>query len=240
MTPSAGIRDIPSVQDDIQLAWRVASGDEEAIVKIMQRYNQQLYRLAVAVVGDKSEAEDILQEGYLRAFGRIGDYSGQGRLGGWLASIIRNEAIDRLRLRNRRRDHVSLEVDMRSRPGDDPPLTRARADDVHWNPEADVERAEMRRLIEYEIGQLPDPFRTVFILREVEELSVEETAAFLGIPEATVKSRDFRARSMLRARLGERIDASLPQTFTFLNRECASLISRVMVRMKVEHPPREG
>lgn len=218
--------------DERQLASSAASGDEDAFVRIMRRYNQQLYRLAVAVVGDKSEAEDILQEGYIRAFNRIGDYSGAGKLGGWLASIIRHEAIDRRRLRNRRREHVALEGDMYCRPGDEPPLARAHADEVLSNPQADVERAEIRRLIEHEIAQLPHAFRAVFILREIEGLSVEETAEYLGIPDATVKSRDFRARSMLRAKLGEQIDASMPQAFTFLNQECASLISRVMKRMK--------
>jgi RNA polymerase sigma-70 factor (ECF subfamily) len=121
---------------------------------------------------------------------------------------------------------------MRNRPGEDPPLARARADETHWNPETDVERAEMRRLLEREIEKLPDPFRAVFILREVEGLSVEETAALLGIPDATVKSRDFRARALLKAKLGEQIDASLPQTFTFLDQKCASLVARVMNRMK--------
>jgi RNA polymerase sigma-70 factor, ECF subfamily len=232
ITPSIGIRNAASLQDDRQLAWQAAHGDQEAFAKIMQRYNQQLYRLAVGMMGDRFEAEDILQEGYLRAFARIGDYSGQGTLGGWLASIIRHEAIDRLRLRNRRREHVSLEVDMRNKPGEDPPLARARADEACWNPETDVERAQMRRLLEREIEKLPDAFRVVFILREVEGLSVEETAAFLGIPDATVKSRDFRARALLKAKLGDQIDASLPQTFTFLNQECASLVARVMNRMK--------
>jgi RNA polymerase sigma-70 factor (ECF subfamily) len=227
-----GSREIAHVAEERLLAQRAADGDEDAFVQIMQRYNQQLYRLAVAVVGDKSEAEDVLQESYLRAFGRMSDYSGEGRLGGWLASIVRNEAIDRLRLRNRRRQHIALEVDMHGRPGDGTPLAKAHADEMLWNPEADVERADIRRLIEREISQLPDPFRAVFILREVEGLTVEETAEYLGIPDATVKSRDFRARSMLKAKLGEKIDASMPQAFTFLNQECASLTARVMKRLQ--------
>lgn len=219
--------------DDRSLAARAAAGDEAAFVKIMQRYNQRLFRLAVAIMVDKSEAEDVLQEGYLRAFGRIRDYSGEGQLGYWLARIVRNEAIDRLRVRNRRSEYITLEVDMRRLDDDPPPLGNARADEVLCNPEVDVERDDIRELIEGEISQLPDRFREVFILREVEGLTVEETAEYLGIPDATVKSRDFRARALLKAKLGAKIDASLPQTFTFLNQDCASLVARVLNRL---HP----
>jgi RNA polymerase sigma-70 factor (ECF subfamily) len=229
---NTGTREVAPIMEERLLAQRAADGDEDAFVRIMQRYNQQLYRLAVAVVGDKSEAEDVLQESYLRAFGRMGDYAGDGRLGSWLASIVRNEAIDRLRLRNRRRQHIALEVDMRARSGDEPALLKAHADETLWNPETEAERLDIRRLIERAISQLPDAFRAVFILREVEGLTVEETADYLGIPDATVKSRDFRARAMLKAKLGEKIDAGLPQAFTFLNQDCASLVARVMKRMR--------
>jgi RNA polymerase sigma-70 factor (ECF subfamily) len=111
-----------------------------------------------------------------------------------------------------------------------------RADDSASNPDIAAERADVRRLIEDEVALLPDQFRAVFILREVEGLSVEEAAEYLGIPDATVKSRDFRARALLKARLGEQIDASLPQAFTFLNRDCASLIDRVLRRIGATRP----
>lgn len=218
-------------KEELGLAERAAAGDQAAMAEIMRRHNQQLFRLAVGVLADRAEAEDILQESYIRAFARIGEYSGEGRLGAWLASIVRNVAIDRARVRSRRSQHISLEVDMR-RIDDDFPLDRARADESASNPDVAAERADMRRLIEEEVAQLPDQFRAVFILREVEGLSVEETAEYLGIPDATVKSRDFRARALLKARLGEQIDASLPQAFTFLNQDCASLIARVLEQMR--------
>lgn len=217
--------------DERRLAERAAAGDHTAMAEIMQRHNQQLFRLAVGVLADRAEAEDILQESYIRAFARIHEYSGEGRLGAWLASIVRHEAIDRARVRNRRSERVSLEVDMRS-VDDDFPLARARADETASRPDVQAERADIRRLIEGEVALLPDQFRSVFILREIEGLSVEETAEYLGIPDATVKSRDFRARALLKARLGEQIDASLPQAFTFLNRDCASLIDRVLQRLR--------
>lgn len=220
-----------SVADELRLAEHAATGDQAAMAEIMRRHNQQLFRLAVGVLADRAEAEDILQESYIRAFARIGEYSGEGRLGAWLASIVRNVAIDRARVRSRRTQHISLEVDMRGMDGSFP-LDRARADESASNPDVAVERADVRRLIEGEVALLPDQFRAVFILREIEGLSVEETAEYLGIPDATVKSRDFRARALLKARLGEKIDASLPQAFTFLNQECASLIERVLARLR--------
>ena len=220
-----------SAADERRLAERAAAGEQAAFVEIMQRYNQQLFRLAVGVLADRSEAEDILQESYIRAFARMAEYSGEGRLGAWLASIVRNEAIDRVRARSRRSEHIALEVDMRRVRDDHLPLARALADETEWSPDVEAERADVRRLIEDEIAQLPDQFRAVFILREVEGLSVEETAEYLGIPDATVKSRDFRARALLKARLGEQIDASMPQAFTFLNQDCASLTQRVLDRL---------
>jgi RNA polymerase sigma-70 factor, ECF subfamily len=222
-------------EDERCLAERAAAGDQAAMTEIMRRHNQQLFRLAVGVLADRAEAEDILQESYIRAFARIGEYSGEGRLGAWLARIVRNVAIDRARVRSRRTEHISLEVDMRS-VDDDFPLSRARADESASNPDVAAERADVRRLIEGEVALLPDQFRAVFILREVEGLSVEETAEYLGIPDATVKSRDFRARALLKARLGEQIDAGLPQAFTFLNPDCASLIDRVLKRIAAVRP----
>jgi RNA polymerase sigma-70 factor, ECF subfamily len=221
--------------DERRLAECAAAGDQAAMAEIMRRHNQQLFRLAVGVLADRAEAEDILQESYIRAFARIGEYSGEGRLGAWLASIVRNEAIDRARVRRRRTQHISLEVDMRG-VADHFPLERARADESASSPDVAAERADARRLIEGEVALLPDQFRAVFILREIEGLSVEETAEYLGIPDATVKSRDFRARALLKARLGEHIDASLPQAFTFLNPDCASLIQRVLNRMAAPRP----
>lgn len=230
-TPSS-VHSATDDQDDCRLAKRVSAGDQSALVTIMRRYNQRLYRLAVAIVSNRPDAEDVLQDAYIRAFGRMADYSGEGRLGGWLASIVRHEAIDRLRVRNRRSEHVAIEADMRRRVSDDDsPLSTACADEMFSNPEIAVERNDIRQLLEREISQLPEQYRTVFMLREVEGLTVEETAEYLGIAEATVKSRDFRARALLKTRLGEQIDASLPQAFTFLNQACASLIARVMERL---------
>lgn len=225
-------------EDDLALAKRAAIGDENAFVKIMRRYNQRLFRVAVGVVGEPSEAEDILQESYVRAFSRMSSYTGQGGLGAWLARIVHNEAIDRVRMRTSRSRHLMFEAEMRHQSSDDEssPALQARADEMRSSPEVIAEREEVRALLERAISQLPDTFRAVFVLREVEGLSVDETAEYLSIPPATVKTRDFRARALLRAQLGEQIDTNIPHTFTFLSTRCDSLIDRVLERMRAQRP----
>src|SRR5687767_10107993 len=118
---------VADAADECRLAERAANGDQGAMAEIMQRHNQQLFRLAVGVLADRAEAEDVLQGCSVRALSRFSEYSGEGRLGAWLARIVRNVAIDRACVRSRRTQHISLEVDMRS-VDDDFPLDRARAD----------------------------------------------------------------------------------------------------------------
>lgn len=210
--------------DDVALANRAAQGDQAAFSRIMRRYNQRLYRLAVSVIGDASEAEDVLQESYVRAFYAFASYAGTGSLGAWLARIVRNEAIDRLRSRESRRSHVAIEADLDE---------VSEEDDTMADPQALASNAELRRLLERAIERLPEQFRSAFVLREVEGLSVEETADYLGIPAATVKTRDHRARNLLRSYLSENIDATIPQTFPFLGARCDQIVEKVLARLKM-------
>jgi RNA polymerase sigma-70 factor, ECF subfamily len=232
---AADVAAAAAVSDDATLARRAAEGDHDAFAQIMRRYNQRLYRLAVSVIGDASEAEDILQESYVRAFYAFASYAGAGSLGGWLARIVRNEAIDRLRARDSRRNHVEIEADLgeqsaegETNVADDP----ARAQPAHSDPQLLAVNAELRRLLERAIQQLPEQFRSAFVLREVEGLSVEETAEYLGIPAATVKTRDHRARNLLRAYLSKDIDSTMPRTFRFLGPRCDHLVARVLQRLR--------
>jgi RNA polymerase sigma-70 factor (ECF subfamily) len=211
--------------DDAELASRAARGDQDAFARIMRRYNQRLYRLAASVMGDASEAEDVLQESYVRAFYAVGTYAGSGSLGGWLARIVRNEAIDRVRARDSRRSHIAIEAEGETNVADIDLRTVT-------DPQALAANSELRRLLERAIQRLPEQFRTAFVLREVEGLSVEETAEYLGIPQATVKTRDHRARNLLRSYLTENIDATIPQTFPFLGARCDGLVERVLQRLK--------
>ena len=219
--------------DDPALARLAAQGDQDAFARIMRRYNQRLYRLAVSVMGDASEAEDVLQESYVRAFYAFATYSGAGSLGAWLGRIVRNEAIDRVRSRDSRRSHVTIEAELGD-PGQQPVVEETNVmTDVVIDPEALAANAELRRLLERAIQRLPEQFRTAFVLREVEGLSVEETAEYLSIPPATVKTRDHRARNLLRGYLSENIDATIPQTFPFLGARCDRIVERVLVRLKM-------
>jgi RNA polymerase sigma-70 factor, ECF subfamily len=224
---------VAAARDDAALASRAAQGDQDAFARIMRRYNQRLYRLAVSVMGDASEAEDVLQESYVRAFYAFSTYTGAGSLGAWLARIVRNEAIDRVRSRDSRRSHVAIESDLGGQSEEDE--TNVAHDPLQslTDPQALAANAELRRLLERAIQRLPEQFRTAFVLREVEGLSVEETAEYLGVPASTVKTRDHRARNLLRAYLSENIDATIPQTFPFMGARCDQLVERVLHRLKV-------
>jgi RNA polymerase sigma-70 factor (ECF subfamily) len=219
--------------DDSALASRAAQGDQDAFARIMRRYNQRLYRLAVSVMGDASEAEDVLQESYVRAFYAFATYSGAGSLGAWLARIVRNEAIDRVRSRDSRRSHVAIEADLGGQSEEDETNVANDPLQTLTDPQALAANADLRRLLERAIQRLPEQFRSAFVLREVEGLSVEETAEYLGIPSATVKTRDHRARNLLRTYLSENIDATIPQTFPFLGARCDQLVERVLQRLKI-------
>jgi RNA polymerase sigma-70 factor, ECF subfamily len=223
---------VAATGDDAALASLAAQGDQDAFARIMRRYNQRLYRLAVSVMGDASEAEDVLQESYVRAFYAFSTYAGAGSLGAWLARIVRNEAIDRVRSRDSRRSHVAIEADLGGQSEEDE--TNVSTDPLQslTDPQALAANADLRRLLERAIQRLPEQFRSAFVLREVEGLSVEETAEYLGIPPATVKTRDHRARNLLRAYLSENIDATIPQTFPFLGARCDRLVERVLQRLK--------
>jgi RNA polymerase sigma-70 factor (ECF subfamily) len=220
---------VAATGDDAALASRAAQGDQDAFARIMRRYNQRLYRLAVSVMGDASEAEDVLQESYVRAFYAFATYTGAGSLGAWLARIVRNEAIDRVRARESRRTHVAIEAELGGQSGEDE--TNVTSDPLMIDPQALAANADLRRLLEHAIQRLPEQFRTAFVLREVEGLSVEETAEYLGIPAATVKTRDHRARNLLRGYLSENIDATIPQTFPFLGARCDRIVEKVLSRL---------
>ena len=224
---------VAATGDDAALASLAAQGDQDAFARIMRRYNQRLYRLAVSVMGDASEAEDVLQESYVRAFYAFATYTGAGSLGGWLARIVRNEAIDRLRARDSRRSHVAIEAEL-GEQGEQPAREETNAMSGSMiDPEALAANAEWQRMLEQAIQRLPEQFRTAFVLREVEGLSVEETAEYLGIPPATVKTRDHRARNLLRTYLSENIDATIPQTFPFLGARCDRIVDNVLARLKM-------
>ena len=217
---------------DIELARRVAAGDEPAVRFLMRRYNQTLYRTARGILRDDAEAEDALQESYLQALRSIKDFRGDAKLSTWLVRLVVNNSIARLRKTRRSAQVISLEGDV-----DLPLLLETNmTDDGEAQPEREALRAEARRIIERKIDDLPDAFRAVFMLRAVEEMSVEETAASLGIPEATVRSRLFRARGLLRASLSQEMDIAIGGAFSFDGERCDRIVEGVIARMHEIHP----
>jgi|SRR5690348_2309937 RNA polymerase sigma-70 factor, ECF subfamily len=208
-----------------ELAARAAQGDGAAFEALMRRYNRMLFRTARAILRDDAEAEDALQEAYIQAYGALGSFRGDAELSTWLARIVANEALQRLRKRARRAEIVPLQ------PTADAELEQVSDTDRDKAPDISAARAEMRRLLESQIDALPDAYRAVFMLRAVEELSVEETAAVLALEPATVRTRLFRARSMLREALAQKIDLACEDAFSFAGERCDRVVARVLARL---------
>ena len=216
---------------DTELAARAAAGDARAFEFIMRRHNRLLFRTARSILRSDAETEDAVQEGYLSAWRAIGSFHGDARLSTWLVRIILNEALGRVR----RRSAKIISLDMSLGPTDPEPEVpmESNADD---QPERAAMRGQLRRLMESRIDGLPEAFRTVFMLRAVEEMSVEEVATALNIPEATVRSRFFRARSQLRETLSTDIDFATQDAFSFGGSRCDSIVARVLANITAASP----
>jgi RNA polymerase sigma-70 factor (ECF subfamily) len=208
-----------------ELAARAAHGDSAAFEALMRRYNRMLFRTARAILRDDAEAEDALQEAYIQAYRALGTFRREAELSTWLARIVANEALQRLRKHARRAEIVPLQ------PAADAELEQVSDTQTDKAPELGAARAEMRRLLESQIDALPDAYRSVFMLRAVEELSVEETAAVLDLAPATVRTRLFRARSMLREALAQKIDLACEDAFSFAGERCDRVVARVLARL---------
>jgi RNA polymerase sigma-70 factor (ECF subfamily) len=211
---------------DAELAQRVAGGDTAAFEMLMRRHNRTLFRTARAILRDDAEAEDALQEGYLQAYQAIGGFRGEAKLSTWFARIVANESLMRLRKRARRAEIVPLQTGAAAEQLNEIPDTN-----MDKTPERSAQRTEVRKLLEANIDALPDDYRAVFVLRAVEEMSVEETAAVLQIPPATVRSRFFRARSLLREALATKIDLACEDAFAFAGERCDRIVANVMKRI---------
>ena len=223
----------PSALDDDGLLHRIRAGDRDAFTLLMRRYNRRLYRVARSVLRDDAEAEDALQDAYLQAFRALPAFRGEAALGTWLTRIVVNAALMRQRKTGRRAEIIELGADYGA---DDASMSHG-ADDDHAEaaqPELAALRAQTRRLIETGIDKLPAAFRTVFVLRAVEELTVEETATTLDIPEATVRTRYFRARAMLREALAREIDFAIEDAFGFDGARCDRIVQAVQQRIEAD------
>jgi RNA polymerase sigma-70 factor (ECF subfamily) len=217
-----------TLHGEAELIARAKVGDEAAARALIQSNNRRIYRVARSILRDDSEAEDVVQETYLRAFAALSTFRQEAGFSTWLTRIALNEALERLR---RRRllpglDETRSEVlDARSRvipfPLAHPP-----------SPEADFGRRQVRDLLEAAIDKLPDPFRLVFILRDVEEMSIEETARHLSLKPQTVKTRLHRARRLLRQALDEQLTSAFTDLFPFGGKRCQDMTNRVMSQLR--------
>ena len=213
---------------DTELAGRIAARDVAAVRLVTGRNNQRLFRAAWSILKDRSEAEEAVQDGYLKAFNAIGTFAGRSSLSTWLTRIVVNEALDRRRRAQRSRllnqESVLVLEEYRE---------KLMAGSITHSPEKVLMRRQIAKLLETAIGRLPDALRPVFVLREIEGLSVEDTAEALQIPEATVKTRLFRARRRLQKELDPELCDALSETFAFAGADCEALTNRVLARLGI-------
>ena len=211
---------------DADLAARAANGDELAFESIMRRHNRLLFRTARSILKNDAETEDALQEAYLRAWRALASFRADSKLSTWLVRIVINESLGRLRRGGAQVIPLDTTIDL-----DEPQTEDWMEDNPDRQPERIAMRSEVRRLMEARIDTLPDAFRTVFMLRAVEELSVEEIAVALEIPEATVRTRFFRARGLLREGLSRDVDLAIGDAFSFAGARCDRIVAGVLAKL---------
>jgi RNA polymerase sigma-70 factor (ECF subfamily) len=205
--------------EDEEVIERVRAGERELFEIVMRRYNQRIYRTVRSILRDDDEAVDVMQEAYLNAYSHLRDFSGRARFSTWLTRIAVHEAFARLRRRRRLT-----------------PLEDSDSEDLMTSPtlgpDAHASDGELRVFLEEAVDTLPETFRTTFVLRSVEHLSVAETAEVLGIPEETVKTRHHRARERLQNALTERVGEALPHLFGFHRPRCDKVVAHALARIQ--------
>ena len=213
--------------EDMALVALAQGGHREAFRHIMQRCNQRLFRVARGVVSDDAEAEDVVQEAYVHAFEKLATFRGEATLLTWMTRIVLNEACGRLR---QRRPNVDIEQ-IEAAQSDGGRIVAFPSKFGSEDPAAAAAREQIRKLVEHAIDDLPEPFRIVFVMREIEECTVEETASGLDLRPETVKTRLHRARRLLRAALQDTLASTLTEAFPFLGSRCDRMTDAVLKRL---------
>ena len=214
---------------DIDLVARARTGDGAAFELIVRRHNQALFRAALGVVGDESLAQEVIQEAYLKAFTRLDSFEERASLKTWLTRIVVNQAIDFQR-------HIHAKAPLQSKVSDifgDSYDGSGMASQIidHYSPEAEVGRQDMKILLEDATKRLAEIYRSVFVLRDIEGLSVAESAYCLGISEDLVKKRLSRAREMLRKDILQKVQAETSDIFEFAGKRCDVVTANVMAEL---------
>jgi RNA polymerase sigma-70 factor (ECF subfamily) len=211
---------------EAELVARARGRDEVAIRVIMQTNNRRLYRIARGILRNDSEAEDVVQETWVRAFTHLKDFRGDSSLATWLARIAMNEALGRLR-----RQRPSVDVDTLAAGVIEAQIIQFPLSAPSEDPEKSMAQREIQHVVEHAIDELPDGFRIVFITRVIEGMNVEETAEILGLKPETVKTRLHRARNMLRENVEKKIGPVVMEAFPFAGKRCERLTETVLKRL---------
>lgn len=204
------------------------NGESAAFATIMRRNNRRLFRIARGILGVDADAEDAVQECYVNAYLNLSRFEGRSKLSTWLSRMVVNEALGQIRRRKR----------IVSAPADDRPGQPEQDNVVNLygnntpGPDEQMSRRQLRKMIEDAVDRLPESFRTVFLLREVEGMTVSEIAETLDIAEATVKTRNFRARKLLRTAIEARMEPAVREAFLFLGERCDRMVARVLDRLQ--------
>jgi RNA polymerase sigma-70 factor (ECF subfamily) len=213
-----GLRSSGEISDEAVVT-RVLAGERDLFEIIMRRYNQRLYRVTRSILRNDAEAEDVVQDAYVRAYTYLGQYAGEAKFSTWLTRIAVNEGLRRLRDRGRFDQMQRIAVTM--------PLATE-------GPDTHASDRELRRIMELAIERLPSAYRSVVMLRDVEGLSTAEAAECLGIPAATVKTRLHRGHALLREALGSTLGATPSELFAFGFSRCDRLVRLVLQRIAAE------
>jgi RNA polymerase sigma-70 factor (ECF subfamily) len=224
-TPLASLAQTPRADpapSDEEVVERVLAGELALYEVLMRRNNQLLYRTVRAILGDAHDVEDVLQDAYLAAYQKLIEFERRARFSTWLVRIAVNKALDRRRRRSTSSSVERVLASIEPTPASDPERQSA--------------HRELAQLLEQAIDALPEPFRAVYVLREVEGLSTNDTASCLELEAATVKTRLHRARALLRERLACELDAAALQAFPFGAAHCDRLVALVLGRLAPRQP----
>jgi RNA polymerase sigma-70 factor (ECF subfamily) len=222
MVATTAVGAAASVMSDEEVVSRVRAGETALFEVIMRRYNQRLFRVTRSILGNDGEAEDVTQEAYVRAYMHLDQFEGRAQFSTWLTKIAVHEALARLRARHRF-------IDINAQSGSVEDGMNLESKDP--SPEQEVLNHTMRIVLETAVDRLPETYRSVFMLREVEGMSTAETAECLDLSEEAVKVRLHRARSLLRKHIHAQTGAATPAAFQFLGARCDRMVSAVLGRI---------
>ena len=226
MSPTAlDLMNSTETLSDEEVVRRVLGGETALFELIMRRYNQRLYRVARAILRDDAEAEDVMQDAYVRAYEHLAQFAGRSQFATWLTRIAIHEALARAE-RRRRTEQLGAN-DWNKGTGNEEVTVAANA----LNPEEQLSVSELGRALEDAILSIPEQYRLVLMMRDVEQLNTQETAAALDVTEENVKVRLHRARAMVRRNLFAQTRADAPTAFGFMGQRCDRLVARVMERI---------